>query len=635
MATGDKPLYKKRITKFTQSYERIWKKPRLYHPKNELPSTQTQQQQFWDELFLLKVHPDYLHTSIKKFGIEGVVAHVEAALHLLDESDIRVGNALLTLGILIKSIYHLNPSRAGYRITHIMFAPDHTDTDSKVLFEGIEASLQPGRAMHLRQLSLQILVVMLAGSANINENDFADLFMQHVLFDSICMALKNSHDTQVLGNYIVYLLAILCQYRRNEFPNPYLANIQATADELLLHNQLDKLTLYCTQNLSNAILYQLSAKVNCWVSQTTLPETSSVFSTVATFMSDMFVSSDVFDKRVHVHRCGAPLFLLYLFAFCHTQALTIFSHTEVLAQFDNQQMFCVLLSVLLLSSCMTQDDHINAYLHDSNIKAPFYLRRAEMRHRGTNAEIKTQGPMATSIFDLCIEYIISHMTRSLELHTYRRCLEVIHRLLCYQKNKRVRLNYDWESLWTSLTGLLKFIIQNKEHFLATFDVFDFISKIITIINLFITYGDTFLPDPNTYDLLYYEIIRERKHYDTLKDLATRHRLFHEKYADSAARIDTEMCNIRDIIDHFAPKIAAWLATNKEETLDPDRVLGIVRENYETLTLKLQDSLDKYDRYTEGQSQMALMTRISRNINNAFADIKLTPPPSIRSDGQTT
>lgn len=31
-----------------------------------------------------------------------------------------------------------------------------------------------------------------------------------------------------------------------------------------------------------------------------------------------------------------------------------------------------------------------------------------------------------------------------------------------------------------------------------------------IFNLFITYGDTFLPNPSTYDELYYELIRMQK-----------------------------------------------------------------------------------------------------------------------------
>ena len=36
-----------------------------------------------------------------------------------------------------------------------------------------------------------------------------------------------------------------------------------------------------------------------------------------------------------------------------------------------------------------------------------------------------------------------------------------------------------------------------------------------VFNLFITYGDTFLPNPNVYDELYYELIRMHNVFDSL------------------------------------------------------------------------------------------------------------------------
>ena len=43
----------------------------------------------------------------------------------------------------------------------------------------------------------------------------------------------------------------------------------------------------------------------------------------------------------------------------------------------------------------------------------------------------------------------------------------------------------------------------------------FYVKVINIFNLFITYGDTFLPTPTAYDDLYYEIIRVHHIFDNL------------------------------------------------------------------------------------------------------------------------
>jgi len=39
--------------------------------------------------------------------------------------------------------------------------------------------------------------------------------------------------------------------------------------------------------------------------------------------------------------------------------------------------------------------------------------------------------------------------------------------------------------------------------------------VIKVFNLFITYGDNFLPNPSTYDELYYELIRVSKVFEDL------------------------------------------------------------------------------------------------------------------------
>lgn len=40
-------------------------------------------------------------------------------------------------------------------------------------------------------------------------------------------------------------------------------------------------------------------------------------------------------------------------------------------------------------------------------------------------------------------------------------------------------------------------------------------QIVNLFNMFITYGDTFLPTPSSYDELYYEIIRMHQSFDNL------------------------------------------------------------------------------------------------------------------------
>lgn len=120
------------------------------------------------------------------------------------------------------------------------------------------------------------------------------------------------------------------------------------------------------------------------------------------------------------------------------------------------------------------------------------------------------------VTDLMVEFMVSHMAKNFRLDLYRfvltsnppspltslplpslpvtprRCLGVVHRMLCYQKRCKIRLNYGWKELWVgrsctqyhcmslrvcpfyitaALLNLLKFFATSEEHLLPKFNIF--------------------------------------------------------------------------------------------------------------------------------------------------------------------
>ena len=72
----------------------------------------------------------------------------------------------------------------------------------------------------------------------------------------------------------------------------------------------------------------------------------------------------------------------------------------------------------------------------------------------------------------------------------------------------MRFNYNWTGVWSALITLLKYLINHESELLESkLNIFALANMTVNIFNFFVTYGDSFLPSLETYDQLYYEIIR--------------------------------------------------------------------------------------------------------------------------------
>uniref|UniRef100_A0A669D0M6 Armadillo like helical domain containing 3 n=1 Tax=Oreochromis niloticus TaxID=8128 RepID=A0A669D0M6_ORENI len=196
----------------------------------------------------------------------------------------------------------------------------------------------------------------------------------------------------------------------------------------------------------------------------------------------------------------------------------------------------------------------------------------------------------------------------------RRCVQIIHKLLCYQKKCRIRLHYTWRELWSALINLLKFLLSNETTLLAKHNIFHLALLVVNLFNMFITYGDTFLPTSNSYDELYYEIVRMHQVFDNLYCMVLRVSTNTGQWKEAASKVTHALVNVRAIINHFNPKIESYAAVNHISQLSEEQVLEVVRSNYDTLTLKLQDGLDQFERYSEQPKEAAFFKELVRSIS---------------------
>lgn len=168
---------------------------------------------------------------------------------------------------------------------------------------------------------------------------------------------------------------------------------------------------------------------------------------------------------------------------------------------------------------------------------------------------------------------------------------------------------------TSFYYAQKFVFTKISFSLGNLDNYIIILlKVVAIFNIFITFGDTFLPNPEAYDYLYYDVLRMRQIFENLALFANRYISIPE-WKEHVTRLIFQMSNLKSIISHFGPKIDTWSQANHISSLSEQQVLDVVRANYDTLILKLEDNLDQYERYSERPYETQFFNQLVRRITN--------------------
>ena len=275
-----------------------------------------------------------------------------------------------------------------------------------------------------------------------------------------------------------------------------------------------------------------------------------------------------------------------------------------------------------------------------------------------NQFINPNKPLAYWILNLCLEFMLSNLSRqNFPIEIYSRVLNVIHRLLVQMKKYEVRLTMLFPQLWHSLIILLKFIKNNHGHLtgsgsadnqtntaagtnpnikqvLCSKNLLLVMKQALDIFNIFITFGDTFLQSAEQYDSLFYELIRLEDVFVSLEEfiesfraadaaageqissdmetsldetsLTPRSSLARSSVSSASSTIESKILsnlstnllfslkNIKDIISHFSPKIEQYRIKNKIPSLTESQVFKVVRENYHSLILCMNENLEMFE-----------------------------------------
>uniref|UniRef100_A0A8C2ZQM0 Armadillo like helical domain containing 3 n=1 Tax=Cyclopterus lumpus TaxID=8103 RepID=A0A8C2ZQM0_CYCLU len=617
---------------------------------------------FWDELFLMKVNLEYLESKLESVDgeeVQRIQDNINSLFHhcvqaLGEEHQIKVVNALQTLCALFRGVHQKNKSASGFDIINMLMGFDKAEQRMKDLMERLDSLLCGDGSESLKSLCLKLLLCLVTVTDNISQNTILEYVMINSIFEAILQILSDVSSRGQHGYDAVVLLALLVNYRKYESVNPYIVKLSIVDDEPTLDVSMLSLTVF------NLKQYKDKEEEN----------QGGFFSTLTSMVGSMFIADA--DEKLSVQTNEAILLALYEAVHLNRNFITVLaqSHPEMdipttpttptpttpttplgttppsLDMMNNPELpldpnlqtsnllitFLKYASIvmqdtkdehrlnsarlcLIILTCIAEDQYADAFLHDDNMNFRVNLHRMPMRHRkkAVDKNIPSR-PLVCAVLDLMVEFIVTHMMKDFPMDLYLRCVQIIHKLLCYQKKCRIRLHYTWRELWSALINLLKFLLSNETTLLAKHNIFQLALLVVNLFNMFITYGDTFLPTSNSYDELYYEIVRMHQVFDNLYCMVLRVSTNTGQWKEAASKVTHALVNVRAIVNHFNPKIESYAAVNHISQLSEEQVLEVVRSNYDTLTLKLQDGLDQFERYSEQPKEAAFFKELVRSIS---------------------
>nr|XP_033797033.1 armadillo-like helical domain-containing protein 3 isoform X2 [Geotrypetes seraphini] len=615
-SASKKPLKEKVVLMYDEIFTRE-------HPTKTNP-------RFWEELFLMKVNLEYLEAKLEsldgeelvkiKENINSLFQHCIQALG--EEHQIKVVNALQTLCALIRGVHQKNKSTSGFDIINMLMGFDKAELRMKNLMESLDSLLCGESSEFLKSLCLKLLLCLVTVTDNISQNTILEYVMINSIFEAILQILSNPPSRREHGYDAVVLLALLVNYRKYESVNPYIVKLSIVDDETTLNGM-------------GVVITRALFEYNRQYRDKEEENQSGFFSALTSMVGSMFITDA--DEKISIQTNEAILLALYEAVHLNRNFITVLaqSHPEMglvtvpvspiptpttplgttPPSLDDEHRLNSGKLCLIILTCIAEDQYANAFLHDDNMNFRVNLHRMPMRHRKKAADKNLPcRPLVCAVLDLVVEFIVTHMMKEFPMDLYVRCIQIVHKLLCYQKKCRVRLHYTWRELWSALINLLKFLMSNETVLLAKHNIFTLALMIVNLFNMFITYGDTFLPTPSSYDELYYEIIRMHQIFDNLYSMVLRLSTNAGQWKEPASKVTHALVNIRAIINHFNPKIESYAAVNHISQLSEEQVLEVVRSNYDTLTLKLQDGLDQYERYSEQHKEAAFFKDLVRSIS---------------------
>eukprot|EP01133_Synstelium_polycarpum_P007882 gene7882-9253_t len=545
------------------------------------------QPSFWEQLFLIKVNVPFLERCIILTSED----------HLL---------ALKTLSVILKSIFRKKFNNFGFDILNILCGIDNADNVFKGLIETLQEMLKYPD-VKVRIGAINLLNIIVTATEYIHQNTLLQFFMVFDIFHTLIDTIIDKELPKQSRLHALSFLIYLSNFQKYESLNPYNKDLASFNDtekikgivEVITQGLVEHNNFYAEQyrEPNQTMASRFGGYLSSWIYTPTVvkPCTSSDTGSCLMMLYELVYQNDTFTRllvsgALTQSNSSCPEIIKQFFMYCGYLA----SDTQK----ESKSHFSRLCLNILI--CISEKIELEDYFHD--VKTSSYIFIYSKKSLSPDPRELEKHPISCYVVDIVNQFIKCNLKGKLPADIHSKAITCIHRIVSYKKKTQQRLPIRWSDTWSSLFSLLTAINATADRAQLN-EIFPIGMEAINIFNLFINYGDLFLPQPSDYDDLFYEIIRAGQVISNFSLLV--------ELEDPTGALMNNLLNIKSIISHFNGQIQKWALDNPEGALTYEQVVKIIKDNYETLRLKLQENLDQYERYVESAKEGTFYRQLIR------------------------
>lgn len=215
---------------------------------------------------------------------------------------------------------------------------------------------------------------------------------------------------------------------------------------------------------------------------------------------------------------------------------------------------------------------------------------------------------ATAILDICTDTLSHNLRKRLDVPLYGLALSIILRVVTYLERSKIRLQHHWSYIWGSLLSLMRFLTQYAPDLKYLRGIREGLCATLANLAAFcLSKGDGFLPDPASYDDLFYKVIEAN---DTLDK-------FRQAYCDMGSASDSLNQSVKALISvssHYHELLQAQ--HGKKTHQSPTAIQKVIKEGYDTLNLEGDADFGHWERWRESDWKPELKRMIRVCVEDA-------------------